>query len=143
MRERAGLGRHALAGALGAIAAGALMAALAGSFGGLAGSAPAILALLGPLLIAGVVYGWLLDNDLMRAGFGPGILFWIAALPASRVAQELMVGSTDKGLSQGVMSFVVYQALVGGAFGLGFVILHTQISSLLPSADPEGDAASR
>jgi hypothetical protein len=137
---RAGWGHQALAGALTAIATGGLMAALTVTAGALVGSLPAILALTMPLLAAGVFYGWLLDAGRMREGFGPGILFWIAAFPVARVAQELMVGSPDGGLSQGMMGFVVYQALVGGAFGLGFVLLHGLISAWMGRGEGEGEA---
>ncbi|MGH2820886.1 MAG: hypothetical protein ACRDJ5_09555 [Actinomycetota bacterium] len=142
MKERAGPGPSALAGVLAAIATGGLMAVLAGTAGGLTGSLPAILALTGPLLVAGVVFGWLVDRQALRAGFGPGILFWVVALPASRLAQELMVGSGSGGLAKGIVPFLAFQALVGGGFGLGFVILHGQLHRLLSGADAEDDAAS-
>ena len=60
------------------------MAALTASAGGLAGSLPGIAALTITLVIAGVAYGWLVESAHMREGFGPGILFWSAALPVAR-----------------------------------------------------------
>ncbi len=105
------------------------MAALTVAAGGLASSAPAIVALTAAIVAVGVFYGWLLETERLRMGFGPGILFWIVAFPLARSAQELMVagGGGHAGLEQGIVSFFIYQAMVGGAFGLGFVLLHNQI----------------
>ena len=122
---------HPLSGGLTAVATGGLMAALTASAGGLAGSLPGIAALTITLAIAGVTYGWLLESERMREGFGPGILFWSAALPAARIAQEILVG---EGFPDGVLAFALYQALVGGAYRLGFLLLHNQISTWLVNA---------
>ena len=105
------------------------MAGLTVSAGGSANSLPAIVALTAAIAAAGGLYGWLVDAERLRTGFGPGILFWIVALPLARLAQELVVagGGGRAGLGQGVTSFFIYQAMVGGAFGLGFVLLHNQI----------------
>jgi hypothetical protein len=118
-----------VAGALTALLTGGLMAALTVSSGGLARSLPAIVALTVALVAAGALFGWLMQTERLRMGFGPGILFWIAAFPLARFAQELMVagGGGPAGLEQGIASFFIYQAMVGGAFGLGFVLLHNQI----------------
>jgi hypothetical protein len=109
------------------------MAAIAFSAGGLAASLPAIVALTGVLVVAGALYGWLVQTERLGPSFGPGILFWSVALPAARLAQELLVGSGggESGLSEGVPAFLAYQALVGGAFGFGFLLVHQQISRLL------------
>jgi hypothetical protein len=130
-----------VAGVVTALVAGGLMAALTASAGGLAGSMPGIVALTLTLLGAGAVFGWLVDTERLSGGFGSGILFWTAALPVARVAQEVMVG---EGIPDGVLGFLVYQALVGGAFGLGFLLLQNQVSTLLISvktkrASAQGD----
>ena len=117
-----------VAGGFTAVVAGGLMAALTASAGGLSGSLPGIVALTLTLVVAGAVYGWLVDSERLSGGFGSGILFWTAALPVARVAQEMLVG---EGIPEGVVGFVVYQALVGGAFGLGFLLLQNQVSTLL------------
>jgi hypothetical protein len=117
-----------VAGIFTALVAGGLMAALTASAGGLTGSTPGIVALTLVLAGAGAAFGWLVDTERLSGGFGSGILFWTAALPVARVAQEVLVG---EGVPDGVLAFVVYQALVGGAFGLGFLLLHNQISTLL------------
>jgi hypothetical protein len=117
------------AGVLTAVVTGGVMAALTVSAGGLASSLPAIAALTAALVAGGVFYGWLIQAGRLRVGFGPGILFWIVAFPFARLAQEWMVpgGGGAAGLGQGIASFLVFQAMVGGAFGLGFVLLHNQI----------------
>jgi len=117
-----------VAGVFTALVAGGLMAALTASAGGLTGSAPGIVALTLVLAGAGATYGWLVDTDRLSGGFGSGILFWTAALPVARIAQEVLVGD---GIPDGVLAFAVYQALVGGAFGLGFLLLQNQVSTLL------------
>ncbi|MPZ92712.1 MAG: hypothetical protein GEU68_14015 [Actinobacteria bacterium] len=106
------------------------MAALTASAGGLTGSLPGIVALTPTLVVAGVTYGW-----LWTASAWPGV--WVRDLVLDgRVArratgQELLVG---QGIPEGVMGFVVYQALVGGAFGLGVLLLQNQVSTLLLNA---------
>ncbi|MGH2778715.1 MAG: hypothetical protein ACRDJB_08690, partial [Actinomycetota bacterium] len=117
-----------IAGGVTAVVAGGLMAALTASAGGLAGSVVGIAALTLTLVVAGMTYGWLVDSERLPEGFGSGILFWTAALPAARVAHEILVGD---GVPDGVIGFVIYQALVGGAFGLGFLLLQNQISTLI------------
>jgi hypothetical protein len=133
-----------LGGAIAALVAGGVMAALAATAGGLAESLVAIVALTASLLVAGTAYGWLLQSGRMRAGFGPGILFWSVAFPAARLAQELMVagGGGEAGLSQGMAPFLLYQAMVGGAFGLGFLLLHNQIATLLGRTTARGESSS-
>ncbi|MGH2789371.1 MAG: hypothetical protein ACRDJ0_00125 [Actinomycetota bacterium] len=117
-----------IAGGVTAVVAGGLMAALTASAGGLAGSVVGIAALTLTLVVAGMTYGWLVDSERLPEGFGSGILFWTAALPAARVAHEILVGD---GVPDGVIGFVIYQALVGGAFGLGFLLLQNQLSTLI------------
>jgi hypothetical protein len=121
-----------VAGGLTAAVTGGVMAALTVSSGGLSASLIAIVVLTLALIAGGMTYGWLVDNERLRAGFGTGILFWSAALPAARLIQELLVGS---GLRESLPSFLVYQALVGGAFGLGFLLLHNQMWMWLAAAE--------
>jgi hypothetical protein len=117
-----------VAGGLTGVVTGGLMAALTASSGGLTASMLAIVVLTLALVVAGATYGWLVDSERLRGGFGSGILFWSAALPTARLAQEVLVGA---GLRDSLPSFLVYQALVGGAFGLGFLLLHNQIEMWL------------
>jgi hypothetical protein len=118
-----------VAGAATAAVTGGLMVALTVAAGGIASSVPAIAALTAAIVAVGVLYGWLLETQRLRMGFGPGILFWVVAFPLARFVQEVTVagGGGHAGLGQGIVSFVMYQAMVGGAFGVGFVLLHNQI----------------
>jgi hypothetical protein len=121
------------AGALTALVAGGVMVVLASSTGGLGASLPGIVVLTGVLVVAGYVFGWMVQTGRMRAGFGHGIVYWTVAFPVARLMFEFMVGDdgSRSGLSNGVAGFLVYQALVGGGFGLGFVLLHNQVLALL------------
>jgi hypothetical protein len=127
------LGTPVAAGALTAFVTGGVMAVLASTAGGLAASMPAIAGLTALLVVAGVVYGWLVQTEQLRPAFGPGIVYWSIAFPAARLIFELVAGDPDSrgGLSNGLMGFLVYQAMVGAAFGLGFILLHNQVSILL------------
>jgi hypothetical protein len=128
-----------VAGGLTGAVTGVVMAAITVSAGGLSASLLAIVVLTLALVAGGMTYGWLVDTERLRAGFGTGILFWSAALPAARLFQELLVGS---GLRESLPSFVVYQALVGGAFGLGFMLLHNEILKWLAAAERRRSARS-
>ena len=123
----------ATAGALTALVTGGVMVVLASSTGGLAASLPAILVLTAVLVLAGYVFGWMVQTGRMRAGFGPGIVFWAIAFPVARLIFEIIVGDDNSrsGLSNGVVPFLAFQAIVGSAFGLGFVLVHNQILGLL------------
>jgi hypothetical protein len=60
------------------------------------------------------------------------VLYWTAAFPLVRLLHTVMMGeSTRAGLEQGLIPFLVFQAMVGGAFGLGFVLLFNQFSTLI------------
>jgi hypothetical protein len=127
-----------VAGGVTAGVVGVLMAALTVPSGGLTASLLAIIVLTLALAAAGMSYGWLVESERLRGGFGSGILFWSAALPIARLFQELLVGS---GLGESLPSFLIYQALVGGAFGLGFLLLHNQIWTLLSVASDRRSAS--
>jgi hypothetical protein len=142
MRGRGGVGGRAVAGAIAALVTGVLMAVIAARAGGLAASMLGILALTLPLLLAGVLYGWLLDNERLRVGFGPGILYWVVAFPVARLSQELLVGSESMSFSEVLGDFMIFQAMVGSAFGLGFFLLHNQISAWMSGEEPGGAAGS-
>jgi hypothetical protein len=141
MSGRGGVGDRAVAGAIVALVTGVLMAAIAAPTGGLSRSMLGIVALTLPLLLAGVFYGWLLDSGRLRVGFGPGILYWVVAFPVARLSQELIVGSETMSVSEVLGDFMIFQALVGGAFGLGFFLLHNQISAWM-SKEERGAAGS-
>jgi uncharacterized membrane protein len=133
--------RGPLAGALTAVVTGGVMALLVTIAGREASSfTAAILALAIPLLGAGVLFGWLTDTE--RLTFGRALLYWAAAFSVSRLTQQLLVGEGD--VKDGLIGFVVYQAFVGGLFGLGFLLLYEQVLAgfqkvLGEPAGPEAD----
>jgi len=126
------------AGAVSGLVAGVVMAVLASSGGELVASIPEIVVLTALLAAAGVVYGWLLQTERLRAAFGPEILYWSGAFATARLLFELLLGdpSSRAGLSNGFMGFLVFQVMVGAGFGLGFVLVHNQVSTLLGKLSP-------
>jgi uncharacterized membrane protein len=116
--------RGPLTGALTAVVTGGVMALLVTIAGeGASSFTAAILALTVPLLAAGVLFGWLTDHD--RLTFGRALLYWAAAFSVCRLTQELLVG--DREIKDGLIGFVLYQAIVGMLFGLGFLLLYQQV----------------
>jgi hypothetical protein len=100
----------------------ALLVTIAGE--GASSFTAAILALTIPLLAAGVLFGWLTDHD--RLTFGRALLYWAAAFSVCRLTQELLVGG-NREIKDGLVGFVLYQAIVGMLFGLGFLLLYQQV----------------
>jgi hypothetical protein len=103
----------------------------------------AILALTIPLLGAGVLFGWLAEAQRLHS-FGRAILYWAAAFSGSRLTQQLLVG--ERHPRDGLVGFVIYQAIVGMLFGLGYLLLYQQVLAGLqkvlgePAAhDADGD----
>jgi hypothetical protein len=123
-------GRHSLELALPGASIGAVAGAMAGGLTLLAGqpigmAAVSALALAVPLGLFGGLYGVLLGHGVFRPGtFGPVGLFWVAAFPVSRLAQESLTGI---GLADGVLPFLAYQAMVSLGFAIGFVWLHERL----------------
>jgi hypothetical protein len=121
------------AGALTALVAGGTMAVLASSTGSLAATLPGIGGLTAVLVLAGVIYGLLIQSGRLKTAFGSGIIYWTVAFPVARLIFEVLAPGTNSrsGLADGVMGFLIFQALVGGGFGFGFVLVHSQITGLL------------
>ncbi|MFG6190680.1 hypothetical protein [Nonomuraea sp. JJY05] len=123
-------GRHSLELALPGASIGAVAGAMAGGLTLFAGqptgmAALSALSLAVPLALFGGLYGVLLGHGVFRPGtFGPVGLYWVAAFPVSRLAQESLVGI---GLADGVLPFLAYQAMVSLGFAIGFVWLHERI----------------
>lgn len=125
MEGDAALHRGPLAGALTAVVTGGVMSLLVTIAGrDLSGFTAAILALTIPLVAAGVLFGWLQDTERLPS-FGRAMGFWAAAFPASRLTQQLLVGGRHP--KDGLIGFVIYQAIVGLLFGLGFLLLYQQV----------------
>ncbi|MEU6712398.1 hypothetical protein ABZ897_13040 [Nonomuraea sp. NPDC046802] len=123
-------GRHNIELALPGASIGAVAGAMAGGLTLFAGQPIGLatlsaLALAVPLALFGGLYGMLLGHGIFRPGtFGPVGLYWMAAFPVSRLAQESLAGV---GLSDGVLPFLAYQAMVSLGFAIGFVWLHERI----------------
>jgi hypothetical protein len=116
----------------------ALLVTIAGE--GVSSFTAAILALTIPLLGAGVLFGWLTETE--RLTFGRALLYWAAAFSMSRLTQQLLVGEGD--VKDGLIGFVLYQAIVGTLFGLGYLLLYQQVLAGLHKvlgkpAAPEAD----
>jgi hypothetical protein len=133
--------RDLFAGALTAVVAGGVMALLVTIAGeGIASFITAILALTIPLLIAGLLFGWLTRTQRLHS-FGRAILFWATAFSVSRLTQQLVIADAD--VEDGLVGFVIYQMVVGILFGLGFMLLYQQVlagfQKVLGDSDSEGE----
>jgi hypothetical protein len=109
--------------------------------GGLAAIASAptgfiIVAALGlgiPLAIFGIIYDALLEADRMPFGrIAPSALYGVLTFPIARLLQELLLTQIfGQGITlqqeAGVLSFMVYQAIMGFGYGIGFLMIHNQI----------------
>jgi hypothetical protein len=115
-------------------AAGLLVGALAAL-----ASAPTgfvIVAALGlsiPLAIFGIIYDALLDAGKLNFGYAaPTALYGVLTFPIARLLQELLLTAIfGQGITlqqeSGVLSFLVYQAIMGFGYGIGFLMIHNQI----------------
>jgi hypothetical protein len=135
------MNRDLFAGALTAVVAGGVMALLVTIAGeGVASFVAAILALTIPLLVAGLLFGWLTRTERLQS-FGRAILFWAAAFSVSRLTQQFVIADGD--VKDGLIGFVVYQMIVGILFGLGFMLLYQQVlagfEKVLGDPATEGD----
>jgi hypothetical protein len=103
------------------------------------GGAPAnfiIIAALGlgiPLAIFGMIYDALLDAGKLNFGYAaPTALYGVLTFPIARLLQELLLTAIfGQGITlqqeSGVLSFLVYQAIMGFGYGIGFLMIHNQI----------------
>jgi len=109
--------------------------------GGLAAAAGAptgyiIVAALGlgiPLAIFGIIYDALLDAGRMPFGrIAPVALYGVLTFPIARLLQELLLTAIfGQGITlqqeSGVLSFLVFQGIMGFGYGIGFLMIHSQI----------------
>jgi hypothetical protein len=114
--------------------AGLLVGGLAAVAGAPAGYI--IVAALGlsiPLAIFGVIYDALLDAGKLNFGYAaPTALYGVLTFPIARLIQELLLTAIyGQGITlqqeSGVLSFLVYQAIMGFGYGIGFLMIHNQI----------------
>src|SRR5215211_6705712 len=86
-----------------------------------------------PLAIFGIIYDALLDAGLMPFGrIAPVALYGILTFPIARLLQELLLTAIfgqEITLQQesGVLAFLVFQGIMGFRYGIGFLMIHSQI----------------
>lgn len=111
---------------------------IVGALAAIGGAPPGFIVVAGlalgvPLAIFGIVYDLLLDAGKIRfGGVAPAALFGVVAFPISRLLQELiltMIFGTGVTLQQeaGVPQFLAFQALMGFGYGIGFLMIHSQV----------------
>jgi hypothetical protein len=86
-----------------------------------------------PLAIFGLAYDVLLDTGRIPFGrIAPTALYGIVAFPIARLIQELLLTAIfGEGITlpneSGVLSFLVFQGIMGFGYGIGFLMIHSQI----------------
>ena len=86
-----------------------------------------------PLAIFGIVYDALLDAGRIPFGrIAPVALYGILTFPIARLVQELLLTAIfGQGITlqqeSGVLSFLVFQGIMGFGYGIGFLMIHSQI----------------
>jgi len=86
-----------------------------------------------PLAIFGAIYDTLLDAGRIPFGrIAPTALFGILTFPIARLVQELLLTAIfGQGITlqheSGVLSFLVFQGIMGFGYGIGFLMIHSQI----------------
>ena len=86
-----------------------------------------------PLAIFGIIYDVLLDAGKLSFGYAaPTALYGVLTFPIARLMQELLLTAIfGQGITlqqeSGVLSFLVYQAIMGFGYGIGFLMIHNQI----------------
>jgi hypothetical protein len=86
-----------------------------------------------PLAIFGLIYDALLDAGRIPFGrIAPTALFVILTFPIARLVQELLLTAIfGQGITlqqeSGVLSFLVFQGIMGFGYGIGFLMIHSQI----------------
>jgi hypothetical protein len=89
-----------------------------------------------PLAIVGLIYDALLDAGRIPFDrIAPTALYGIVAFPIARLIQELLLTAIfGEGITlqheSGVLSFLVFQGIMGFGYGIGFLMIHNQISEV-------------
>jgi hypothetical protein len=89
-----------------------------------------------PLAIFGIVFDALMDAGRIPFGrIAPVALYGVLTFPIARLAQELLLTAIfGQGITlqqeSGVLSFLAYQAIMGFGYGIGFLMIHSQIIEL-------------
>jgi hypothetical protein len=86
-----------------------------------------------PLAIFGAIYDELLDAGRIPFGrIAPVALYGVLTFPIARLVQELLLTAIfGQGITlqqeSGVLSFLVFQGIMGFGYGIGFLMIHSQI----------------
>jgi hypothetical protein len=89
-----------------------------------------------PLAIFGAIYDALLDAGRIPFGrIAPVALYGVLTFPIARLVQELLLTAIfGQGITlqqeSGVLSFLVFQGIMGFGYGIGFLMIHSQIIEL-------------
>jgi hypothetical protein len=111
---------------------------LVGGLAAVAGAPTAyiIVAALGlgiPLAFFGIIYDALLDAGKLNFGYAaPSALYGVLTFPIARLVQELLLTAIfGQGITlqqeANVLQFLVYQGIMGFGYGIGFLMIHSQI----------------
>jgi hypothetical protein len=86
-----------------------------------------------PLAIFGIIYDALMDAGRIPFGrIAPVALYGILTFPIARLVQEILLTVIfGQGITlqqeSGVLSFLVFQGIMGFGYGIGFLMIHSQI----------------
>src|SRR5918911_2455493 len=89
-----------------------------------------------PLATFGIIYDALLDAGKLNFGYAaPTALYGVLTFPIARLVQELLLTAIfGQGITlqqeSGVLSFLVFQGIMGFGYGIGFLMIHSQIIEL-------------
>jgi hypothetical protein len=89
-----------------------------------------------PLAVFGLVYDALLDAGRIPFGrIAPVALYGVLTFPIARLVQELLLTAIfGQGITlqqeSGVLAFLVFQGIMGFGYGIGFLMIHSQIIEL-------------
>jgi hypothetical protein len=84
-----------------------------------------------PLAVFGVGYSMLLASGRIRlGGVAPTAVYWLFAFPVARVIHEVLIdvlSGRAVALPDGLVKFVVFQALVSVGYAIGFIWMHEYV----------------
>jgi hypothetical protein len=86
-----------------------------------------------PLAFFGMAYDWLLDSGRFPFGrIAPTALYGVITFPLARLVQEFLLTLLfGEGITlqqeANVLSFLAYQAIMGFGYGIGFLMIHSQV----------------
>jgi hypothetical protein len=117
------------------LGAGTLIGLLGVAGGMSVGQALAVTLMLGiPLALCGVLYDELLVAGRMGIGtIAPAVAFWLPLFPLARLLNEVVadaVAGNPVTIRDGLVGFLVYQALLSVGYAIGWVFLHDQVAPL-------------